>query len=104
MSVTAQESSENSSMPTGDILVVDDNAQNLIAIEAALGGLADRLIKAQSGREALRHLLIKDFALIILDVQMPSMDGFETARMIRSRDRSRETPIIFITAFDRDDL
>jgi two-component system, sensor histidine kinase len=88
---------------TGDILVVDDNPQNLIAIEAALGGLADRLIKAYSGQEALRHLLIQDFALIILDVQMPTMDGFETARLIRGRERSRETPIIFVTAYDRDD-
>ncbi len=86
-----------------DILVVDDNPQNLIAIEVALGGLATHLIKAQSGRDALRHLLAKDFALIILDVQMPTMDGFETARMIRSRERSHGTPIIFITAFDRDD-
>jgi signal transduction histidine kinase len=101
--VTDQVSTELVEAPAGDILVVDDNPNNLIAIEAALGGMADRLIKAQSGVEALRHLLNRDFALIILDVQMPAMDGFETARMIRSRDRSRDTPIIFITAFDRDD-
>ena len=92
--MTDQETTDQGEPSAGDILVVDDNAQNLIAIEAALGGLGDRLIKAQSGREALRQLLTRDFALIILDVQMPAMDGFETARMIRSRDRSRETPII----------
>lgn len=88
---------------TGDILVVDDNPHNLLAIEAALGDLGDRLIKARSGREALRYLLTEDCALILLDVLMPSMDGFETARLIRSRERSRHLPIIFVTAFDTDE-
>jgi signal transduction histidine kinase len=87
----------------GDILVVDDNPRNLIAIEAALAGLDQRMIKASSGREALRHLLKGDPAVVLLDVQMPSMDGYETARLIRSRQRTRHLPIIFITAYDRDD-
>jgi two-component system, sensor histidine kinase len=86
-----------------DILVVDDTPENLTAIEVALDDLDFRLVKVQSGREALRRLLRQDFALILLDVQMPTMSGFETARMIRARDRSRHVPIIFITAYDRDD-
>lgn len=86
-----------------DILVVDDNKANLVAIEAALGELGRRLVKVQSGRDALRQLLMRDFALIILDVQMPGMDGFETARLIRRRERNRHVPIIFITAYNRND-
>jgi two-component system, sensor histidine kinase len=86
-----------------DILVVDDDPRNLAAIEVALGDLAHHLVKAESGPDALRRLLEKDFALILLDVQMPGMDGFETARIIRQRKRSRHTPIIFVTAYSRDD-
>ncbi|HET6655542.1 MAG TPA: response regulator [Gammaproteobacteria bacterium] len=86
-----------------DILVVDDNKANLAAIEVALGDLGRHLVKAESGAEALRQLLSHDFALIILDVQMPGMDGFETARLIRERKRSRHVPIIFVTAYTRDD-
>ncbi len=88
-----------SGAPT-DILVVDDKPENLLAVRAALGELDYRLVEAQSGYEALRRLLQQDFALILLDVQMPAMNGFETARLIRSRDRSRHVPIIFITAFE----
>ena len=80
-----------------DILVVDDNDTNLIAIEAALQPLHRTLVLARSGVEALARLLEQDFALIILDVAMPGMDGFETARLVRSRARNRATPIIFIT-------
>jgi two-component system, sensor histidine kinase len=87
----------------GDILVVDDNPANLLAIEAALGDLAIGMQRAQSGTEALRLLLQRDFALVLLDVNMPSLDGFETARLIRERKRSRHTPIIFVTAYSRDD-
>jgi signal transduction histidine kinase len=87
----------------GDILVVDDNPANLLAIEAALGSFERLVVRAHSGREALALLLQRDFALILLDVQMPTLDGFETARMIRARKRSRHTPIIFITAHNRDD-
>jgi signal transduction histidine kinase len=80
-----------------DILVVDDHQTNLIAIEAALTPLGRKMVLAHSGLEALGRLLEQDFALIILDVAMPGMDGFETARMIRSRERNRATPIIFVT-------
>ncbi len=86
-----------------EILVVDDDPGNLIAIEAALGDLAAQVVRARSGTEALRYLLDHDCALILLDVQMPSMDGYETARLIRQRRRSRHTPIIFVTAHSRDD-
>ena len=80
-----------------DILLVDDNQTNLIAIEAALAPLGRPLVMARSGIEALGKLLEQDFSLIILDVAMPGMDGFETARLIRARARNRATPIIFIT-------
>ena len=80
-----------------DILVVDDNQTNLIAIEAALAPLGRKLVLAHSGIEALGRLLDQDFALIILDVAMPGMDGFETARLVRTRERNRGTPIIFVT-------
>ncbi|MEO7092092.1 MAG: response regulator, partial [Polyangiales bacterium] len=80
-----------------DILVVDDNQSNLIAIEAALAPIGRELVLARSGIEALGKLLEQDFALIILDVAMPGMDGFETAKLVRSRERNRTTPIIFVT-------
>ena len=86
-----------------DILVVDDNQANLIAIEAALQPLGRPLVLAHSGIEALGKLLEQDFALIILDVAMPGMDGFETARLVRSRARNRATPIIFITGLSWQD-
>jgi len=86
-----------------DILVVDDNDTNLIAIEAALLPLGRKLVLARSGVEALARLLEQDFALIILDVAMPGMDGFETARLVRSRARNRATPIIFITGLSWQD-
>jgi signal transduction histidine kinase len=84
-----------------DILVVDDNPRNLLAIDAALGDFTGRIVKAKSGEDALRALLRQDFAVILLDVQMPGLDGFETARLIRTRERCRHTPIIFVTAFDQ---
>ena len=86
-----------------EILVVDDNRANLVAIQAALFGLGGRVVTASSGPEALRRLLERDFALLLMDVQMPTMDGFETARLIRARRRSQHTPIIFVTAHHRDD-
>ena len=81
-----------------NILLVDDHAENLLALEAILEDLGHHLVKAHSGREALRHLLKEEFALILLDAAMPEMDGYETAAIIRSRERTRETPIIFLTA------
>jgi signal transduction histidine kinase len=80
-----------------DILVVDDDRANLVAIEAALEPLGRGLVFASSGSEALGKLLDQDFALILLDVSMPGISGIETARLIRSRERSRGTPIIFVT-------
>jgi len=81
------------------ILLVDDTPDNLVSIEAALSGLGEELVLASSGKEALRHLLNEDFAAILLDVRMPDMDGFETAELIRSRPRSRQTPILFLTGY-----
>ena len=86
-----------------DILVVDDTAANLVAFEAALQPLNRQLVLARSGEQALGRVLEQDFALILLDVQMPGMDGYECARLIRSRDRSKDVPIIFITAYSRDE-
>src|SRR5262245_61393512 len=80
------------------ILLVDDKPENLVALEAVLDGLGQELITAQSGKEALRACLEHDFAAILLDVKMPDMDGFETAAMIREREQSKDTPIIFLTA------
>src|SRR5260370_12080536 len=81
------------------ILLVDDTPENLVSLEAALNGLGEQLVLANSGKEALRHLLEDDFAAILLDVRMPEMDGFETAELIRSRPRSRQTPILFLTGY-----
>ncbi len=83
-----------------NILLVDDQPANLLALEAMLQGLGQNIIKAESGREALKWLLSHDFAVILLDVKMPEMDGFETAALIRQRDKSRHTPILFLTAAD----
>jgi CheY-like chemotaxis protein len=93
-------------MPTTspvNILLVDDHAENLLALEAMLEPLGQNLIKARSGEEALKYLLRQDCAVILLDVQMPGMDGFETAELIRGRDRSKHTPIIFLTAISISD-
>src|ERR1700682_2375929 len=81
------------------ILLVDDTPENLVSLEAALNGLGEELVLANSGREALRCLLNDDFAAILLDVRMPDMDGFETAELIRSRPRSRQVPILFLTGY-----
>jgi len=81
------------------ILLVDDRPDKLLAIEAVLDDLAEEIVRANSGREALRQVLARDFAVILLDVNMPGMDGFETAEFIRKRKNSEHIPIIFITAF-----
>ncbi len=89
--------------PSADVLIVDDNPANLMAMEAALEGLGQMIVSARSGQEALRLMLTRDFAVILLDVNMPGMGGLETADLIRERKRSRFTPVIFITAAARDD-
>ncbi len=86
-----------------NILMVDDHPQNLMALEAVLGDMGQNLIRANSGREALKHLLDREFALILLDVQMPGLDGYETAALARDREQSRHTPIIFLTAINQSD-
>jgi signal transduction histidine kinase len=80
------------------LLVVDDVPENLVAVEAALAPLGHRVLRASSGEEALRHLLTDDVGVIVLDVMMPGLDGFETARHIKDRDRTRDIPIVFLTA------
>ncbi len=87
-----------------NILLVDDQPKNLLALSAILESLGENLVSANSGVQALRYLLNQDFAVILLDVQMPQMDGFETAALIRQRERSKHTPIIFVTAINRDDI
>src|SRR3954463_8272316 len=82
-----------------NILLVDDRPDKLLALEAVLEDLGQNVIRAYSGREALRNVLSHDFAVILLDVNMPGMDGFETAALIRQRKNSEHIPIIFITAF-----
>ena len=82
------------------ILLVDDHVENLVALEALLDDLNQNLVRAESGLQALRLLLQEEFALIILDVDMPIMSGFETAALIRQREKSRHTPIIFLTAIN----
>jgi len=86
------------------ILLVDDQPEGLMALEATLAPLGQQLVTARSGREALRHLLYQDFAVVLLDVVMPDMDGFETAQLIRERERSRNTPILFLTALSRGEV
>jgi len=84
------------------ILVVDDHQENLVALTAVLADSQQEVVTAGSGMEALRLLLRDDYAVILLDVQMPELDGFETARLIRERARSRHTPIVFLTAINTD--
>ncbi|HXE92786.1 MAG TPA: response regulator, partial [Gaiellaceae bacterium] len=80
------------------ILLVDDRPENLLALEAILEPLGQELLHAYSGEDALRRLLHEDAAVILLDVQMPILDGFETAALIKQRERTRHIPIIFVTA------
>lgn len=87
-----------------NILVVDDNPGKRLALVSVLESLNQNCVTAESGLDALRCLLGQEFAVILLDVQMPDMDGFETARLIRSRQRSECTPIIFVTAYVRGEM
>src|SRR5256714_1334884 len=85
------------------ILLVDDRAENLLALEAILEPLGQKLVRATSGPEALKSVLAMDFATILLDVQMPEMNGFEVAEIIKSRERSRTIPIIFLSAINKEE-
>ena len=89
-------------MTTARVLLVDDRPDNLVALEAVLQGLPVETVAAESGEDALKQLLLGDFAVILLDVQMPGMNGFETASHIKRRERTRQVPIIFLTAVDSD--
>ena len=86
-----------------NILLVDDRSENLLALEAILEPLAQNLVRATSGPEALRRVLEMEFATILLDVQMPGMNGFEVAEIIKSRERSRTIPIIFLSAINKEE-
>jgi len=83
------------------ILLIDDQPANLLALDAILSDLGQHLVKANSATEALKHLMQEDFAVILLDIQMPEINGFEAADLIRAREKSRTTPIIFLTAQSR---
>src|SRR5207237_1384171 len=83
--------------------VVDDRAENLLALEAILEPLGQTLVRANSGPQALRCVLEAEFATILLDVQMPGMNGFEVAEIIKSREKSRTIPIIFLSAISKED-
>jgi signal transduction histidine kinase len=98
------ESSADNAGARANILLVDDQPANLLALEAVLASLGQNLVRANSGDDALRHLLADDFAVVLLDLNMPGLDGFATARLIRGRERSRHTPIIFLTAGDGADF
>ncbi len=97
----ADATTQRSVLPAGEhggVLIVDDTPSKLMALGAIVSGMALEIVTATSGEQALRQLLKRDFAVILLDVNMPMMDGFETATLIRSRPRSEHTPIIFVTA------
>jgi PAS domain S-box-containing protein len=87
-----------------NILLVDDRKENLLALEGILHSLNQTLVKATSGAQALKYLLKNDVAVILLDVEMPDMDGFQTATLIREREKTRHTPIIFLTAISKSDI
>jgi len=89
--------------PLVRLLLVDDRPENLLALEAILEPLGTEMVRATSGDEALRRLLSEDFAVILLDVQMPGLNGFETARLIKARERSKYIPIIFLTAISKEE-
>jgi CheY-like chemotaxis protein len=94
--------SPTSEVEPARILLVDDRPENLLALEAILSSLGQTLVRAGSGEDALKALLADDYAVILLDVQMPGMDGFETAAHIKRRERTRDIPIIFLTAISRE--
>lgn len=90
-------------IPEPHVLLVDDTPENLVALEVALEDVDCELDMAGSGNEALARLLRQEYALVLLDVQMPGMDGFEVAELMRANKRTAHVPIIFVTANSRDD-
>ncbi|MEV2195687.1 response regulator [Streptomyces phaeochromogenes] len=95
-------STEVSTDESASILLVDDMEDNLIALEAVLGSLNEPLVRARSGEEAMKALLRQRFAVVLLDIRMPGMDGFETAANIKRLDQTKDVPIIFLTGTDSD--
>ncbi|WP_420033620.1 response regulator [Streptomyces sp. cg28] len=93
---------EAGSLERASILLVDDMEDNLVALEAVLGSLNEPLVRARSGEEAMKALLRHRFAVVLLDIRMPGMDGFETATNIKRLDQTKDVPIIFLTGTDAD--
>ncbi|KOV68577.1 transcriptional regulator [Streptomyces sp. AS58] len=100
--MTTAPSTEETADERAGILLVDDLEDNLIALEAILGSLNEPLVRARSGEEAMKALLRRRFAVVLLDVRMPGMDGFETAANIKRLDQTKDVPIIFLTGADDD--
>ncbi len=98
-----EEPAEPVDLPRPHVLIVDDRPENLLALESVLEPLDLQITRAESGDDALKAVLTNDFAVILMDVQMPGMDGFEATEYIKSRERSKATPIIFLTAISKDD-
>src|SRR5215472_1803024 len=90
-------------LPSAKILIVDDDERNLFAATSALEELGHQIVVAKTGEEALKHLLQDEFAVILLDLHMPGMDGYETAAFIRQRKKTSRVPIVFLTAVFRDE-
>ena len=84
------------------VLIVDDDFDDLVALQATLEPLGLEVVKAESGDEALRLILQRDFAILIMDLMMPRMNGFEVCALIRERDRCRDLPVVILTGFDED--
>lgn len=102
MSQRVQPNGQPGGVLQASILMVDDRPANVLALEAILKPLGHNLVAAASGEEALKHLLEKEYAVILMDVQMPGMDGYQTVELIKQRERCRRVPIIFITAIYKD--
>src|SRR5262249_24798628 len=93
----------NHPLPNVSVLIVDDDPASLVALEGILAPLGQRIVTARSGDEALRQVLAEDFAVILMDVLMPGLDGYQTSRLIKERERSAHVPIIFLTAAEKDE-
>src|SRR5262245_15081135 len=106
MAMTEKKASESERQAPGAeaprVLAVDDDERNLLAIKEVLEGVCE-VVSARSGEEALRYLLKEEFAVILLDVLMPGLDGYETASLVRKREQSKATPIIFLTAINKEE-